>query len=311
MINGKLNRTRLETIEKNQYTFRRYYLWIKDLATSLFEWENLPDSCDSRFLEETLFKRGEILFFHDESLGDSGYLHLPFVNDGKLGVYGQPIDMRPYSITGYTTRCTDKDSVIIYNNSVKKGDDDVARYYAEQIYEIKRSMDTNIKTQKFPFLLTGPQQQTQTLKNVYKQVDMNEPVVIANDKFSDINEISVLKTDATFVADKLHLLYESIMQEVCEYFGINASQDKKERMVVSEVMSGIGMTEANRQIRLKTRKDACEKINKMFGLDIDVRFRTDVDMMEQLLQLELRGGLLDDGSGGGLNTGITGVRNYE
>ena len=285
VINPKYKATKLNNILKNQYTFERYYYWIKDLAISLFNWKNLPEGTDSRFLETTLFERGSILFFYDEVLDK--YLNLPFVNSGNLDVYGYPINRQAYSISGYNKMLDNTNSVIIYNNSIKQPDIKVAQYYAEQIYEIKRAIDTNVKTMKLPYLITAPQQQVQTIKNLYKKIDENEVAIFANDKILDYNSIQVIQTNVEYVSDKLYELYKQVIEEVCEYFGINGSLDKNERMVVSEVVAGIGMTEANRQIRLKARKDACKQINEMFGLNVDVEFREDVDIIERLIYSEL------------------------
>ena len=44
---------------------------------------------------------------------------------------------------------------------------------------------------------------------------------------------------------------------------------------LDEVIRNMGGVIASRYSRLNTRKQACEEINKMFGLDIDVVFRED------------------------------------
>ena len=52
-------------------------------------------------------------------------------------------------------------------------------------------------------------------------------------------------------------------------------QDKKERLVESEVGANDEQIEQARFNMLDARKEACKKINKMFGLNIDVKFRND------------------------------------
>ena len=61
------------------------------------------------------------------------------------------------------------------------------------------------------------------------------------------------------------------------YLGIsNVSMIKKERMVTDEVSRNMGSTVASRYTRLEMRKQACKKINEMFGLNIDVKYRADI-----------------------------------
>jgi len=55
---------------------------------------------------------------------------------------------------------------------------------------------------------------------------------------------------------------------------------KKERLVTDEVTRNLGATVASRYSRLQARKEACEKINQMFGLNIDCEYRTDVHYLD-------------------------------
>jgi hypothetical protein len=60
------------------------------------------------------------------------------------------------------------------------------------------------------------------------------------------------------------------------FLGVNnANQDKKERLVESEVGANDEQIEQARFNMLDARKLACKKINAMFGLNIDVKFRND------------------------------------
>ena len=60
------------------------------------------------------------------------------------------------------------------------------------------------------------------------------------------------------------------------FLGINnANQDKRERLVASEVDANDEQVEQARFNMLDARLDACKLINDMFGLDISVKFRND------------------------------------
>lgn len=50
----------------NNATYIQYYNRLTELAISMFEWINLPDEIDPRFLELLLFARGKAIFFKDE-----------------------------------------------------------------------------------------------------------------------------------------------------------------------------------------------------------------------------------------------------
>ena len=98
---------------KNQQRYVYYYNRLKELAMSMFEWKNLPDTCDERFLELALFEQGKAIFFEDDVMG---YLALRCTVSGGFNVYNVPIRRRAYAVNGYHKQLEEKDSVIIYNN---------------------------------------------------------------------------------------------------------------------------------------------------------------------------------------------------
>ena len=114
-----------------------------------------------------------------------------------------------------------------------------------------------------------------TYLNLYKEYDGNAPV-IKGTKGLDLDAFTVLKTDAPFVARDLYELKSEYWNEALTYLGIsNVNTTKKERMVTDEVIRNMGGTIASRYSRLEMRRQACEQINKMFGLDIWCNYRAD------------------------------------
>ena len=126
------------------------------------------------------------------------------------------------------------------------------------------------------------------MKNLYMQYDGNEPFIFGN-KNIDLDSIKVLKTDAPYLCDKLNILKRQIWGEALTYLGIdNNSSEKAERMVTTEVSNGLGAVRAARLTRLNARKQACEQINRMFGLDVDVEFREEmISPTERQQELEI------------------------
>jgi metal-dependent amidase/aminoacylase/carboxypeptidase family protein len=114
------------------------------------------------------------------------------------------------------------------------------------------------------------------------QYEGHEPVIYGNKSGFDKDAIQVLKTDAPYVADKIMQYKHDLWNEVMSFLGVgNAKQDKKERLVAAEVSANDEQIEMAREIMLKARQDACEKINKMFGTNISVKFKTfDDDIIE-------------------------------
>lgn len=276
--NGRRKHTALnQSANLNNASFSYYYYRLMDLAISQFEWSNLPDSVDERFLEKTLFLYGNAVYFNDEVIGD---LALQCTLSGDFDVYGIPKRRRAYAINGYQRSLSDKDSVLIYNNQLHINTEPVIWHFATRLWDLDRTIDVNARAQKTPILLKGSEQQQISLTNLYEQYDGNKPVIYGDSNLS-VDPIQVLKTDAPFVADKIQELRNQIWNEAISFLGIsNIAYQKKERMVTDEVMRQMGGTIASRNSRLEARRQAAEAINKMFNHDIEVNFRENSENSE-------------------------------
>ena len=264
----------------------QYYLSrLSELAMSMFKWENLPDSIDERFLEYTLFYEGAVVFLHDNDLvvnnSDEGYLALQVALGGNLDVYRVPDYRKAYATNGYQNQLDAKNSVLIWNNMLRMPEYGRMLFYARKLYEIDRTIDVNVKAQKTPVAILCDEKERLTMKNIYMQYDGNQPFIFGS-KDLDLKQITVLKTDAPFVADKLQVLKDNIWSEAMMCLGIpNSSGEKKERLVANEAVLSQGGTLASRSSRLSMRKKACKEINRMFGLNVDVTYNPELDVDEQ------------------------------
>lgn len=270
----------------NNRTYIHYYNRLTELAISMFEWKNLPDSIDPRFLELVLFSDGMAVFFKDEVLG---YLALQTMIGGNLDVYRIPKIRRAYATNGYNRSLDEKDSVIIFNNMLHTNCLTDVELFARRLYECDRTIDVNIKAQKTPIMIACDENQRLTMKNLYQQYDGNEPFIFGG-KDMDIKKIQAIVTGAPYVADKVMQTKFQIWNEAMTYLGIsNVNMHKKERLLSDEVTRNMGSTVASRYTRLEMRKQACKKINEMFGLNIDVDYREDIQLVDVEEQIEGEG----------------------
>lgn len=262
-----------ESMVLNNLTYRQYLNRLTELAISVFEWKNLPDTVDARYLELHLFETGCMVYFKDEVIGD---LCLDCIVNGSLDVYGNPLLRRAYSgYNNYQKLLKYNNSVIIWNNYLHGNSILDVEMFARRLYNIDRIIDINANAQKTPVLIIGNEKQRHTLINLYKEYDGNAPFIFG-DKNLDINALKALSTDAPYVCDKLYQLKTQIWNEALTYLGIsNINIQKKERLITDEVTRNQGGTIASRYSRLESRRQAVEKINDMFGTNIEVNYRED------------------------------------
>lgn len=262
-----------ESATVNNLTYIQYLNRLTELSVSMFEWKNLPPTVDARYLELHLFETGSMVYFDDDVIGN---LCLDCLPSGRLDVYGNPVLRRAYSgYNNYQKLLKESNSVIIWNNYLHTNSILEVKMFAKRLYNLDRIIDVNANAQKTPVLIQGTEQQRLTLKNLYKEFDGNSPFIFG-DKNLDLNSLKCLQTGAPYVCDKLYNLKQMYWNEALTYLGINnTGAQKRERMLTIESSQAQGGTISSRYSRLQSRREAVEKINAMFGTNIEVNYRED------------------------------------
>lgn len=284
ILNAKPCVRNINSDRLNRNTFTDYFNRLFELAINMFKWENLPETVDERFLELALCEKGYCLYFNDDIMGN---LALTCMIGGELDVYRIPTRRIAFAVNGYQAERTNKDSVLIYNNYLHTPTMRTISLYAERLTAIERAIDLNVNAQKTPIALLTDEKQKRTIEEIYRKYEGNAPVIIGA-KNLDLDSVKALTTGAPYVADKLNILKRQIWNEALTFFGIeNANTEKRERLVSDEITSNLGGVQAQRYVMLNAREQAADKINRMFGTNISVKFRQDI------LGLE---GVSEDGS---------------
>lgn len=275
----------------NEDTYYNYLNQLKRIATSIFEWVNLPDSMNAEYLEKCLYYFGSATFLYDETLG---FINTNCASGGNINIYGYPNAFHCFSYgyqefrilyTGLKNQSELKDTtqcVLVMNNIDRIPTQPQIEMYAYRLYEAQRSADVNIKAQKTPVLIVGTDKQRLTLENLYNQYNGNQPFIFGEKDQISAENMKALKTEAPFVADKLEEYKKEIWNEVLTFLGINNIQTiKKERVLTDEVNSNNEVINLNLQAMLYPRQKACKQFNELFGLkgtnkEISVRVRSDL-----------------------------------
>ena len=262
-----------ESATVNNLTYMQYLNRLTELSISMFEWKNLPPTVDARYIELHLFETGSMVYFDDDVIGN---LCLDCLPGGRLDVYGNPVLRHAYSgYNNYQKLLKESNSVIIWNNYLHTNSILEVKMFARRLYTLDRIIDVNANAQKTPVLIQGTEQQRLTLKNLYKEFDGNSPFIFG-DKNLDLNSLKCLQTGAPYVCDKLYNLKQMYWNEALTYLGINnTGAQKRERMLAIEGSQAQGGTISSRYSRLQSRREAVEKINAMFGTNIEVNYRED------------------------------------
>lgn len=249
-------------------TYNNLLCHMFDIVCRRFKWKNLPDSVNERFLEQTLYYSGSALFFHDDILG---YLCLPFAGN-NLDVYSEPIEREAYG-TNYHKLCDKTDSVICYNNASKSPSDPVVIMYANRITNFLRTIDTNVRAQKTPAFASCNEETRESFMRFFRQWDEDSPLIVGDSAFNFQEAFQPVNLRVEFVSDSIKELINTEWSDFFTWFGIhNFNSTKKERLVSDEVSYDESSTFYEGNSGFQERKEFCEAVNKMFGLNISVEY---------------------------------------
>lgn len=279
------NGDRAEDME-NDYmalaTYRSYFYRLLDIALSVFKWEGLPDGIDSRQMEYWLLRDGFVGFLKDDDLktgknaeaAPEGYAVLPIMLYGDFDLYNIPKSRRAYAINGTQLTLDELDSEIIWNNQARIPMWETLHLFASRLTNAERTVDVNITNQKTPVIFRCTDQQRLSVKNIMMKIKGSVYAFLV-DKNVDLSTVQIDDIKPPMVSPEVQAVKHQYWNEALTYLGIeNVNTEKKERLVSDEVYSNMGDVEAQRFTRLIARKDAAEAINKRFGLNVSVEFRS-------------------------------------
>ena len=251
----------------------------KNIAINIFEWKrkcglplsSLSEGLTSQQIEETLYEKDNgCLFFKDENLG---YLALPVAPANSLNVYFKPTKFRAVG-RNYTKEYDLDNSVLIKNNSINRATFAIVDYYTRKLADIELTKDLHRNAHKMPLVFECTEDTLLTAKNIFKKIHSNEPVIFKNRTRGEGEVgVNVLNANVAYINDKLEDDYHNYEARILTALGLdNYVEDKKERVQSAEVESQQEYIISSFRASLNERKKACEKINKMFGLDLVVDY---------------------------------------
>lgn len=300
---GLLNKTILDEVSRNQqqkmsnpkwsayYTF--FFKYLSRILYSMYEWENLPETMDGRFIERTLMQDGICAFLDHDLFG--------FINTratwGEPGIYGYPMDATLYSVNGAVSLAHvdvsiySTNAVLCLNNSIGEGYIAIVPLYASRIADIIIAEGMNIDAQKTPVFFDGEAAQLEMLMAAYNMYAGGCPVIPTRtpDRKKEVDAgykpLEALNLDVNFVASDLHQMVDNVLNEFFQTVGINSSpSQKRERLVAQETSLQLQRAVILQDESIACRKECADRFNSLHGTDIKVKPRFSAEESFALLQ---------------------------
>lgn len=242
-----------------------YEQLLEMLAIARFNWTGLPPYIDQRFMELTLFERGQLVFFYDKR--DHRFVTTyGNYSAGNVNLYLNPTRFRPIANNFTYHELSSGEAVPIWDNQLRTTVVNIMFVYAQRLANIDRAFDVNLDNLTIPLIISCSEEQKLTIQNALRQKAEGQPVIATYDSASLENVFQYFPNSSPNLTAELMQVKAQIWNEAVKFLGIeNSNNEKKERLITDEVQAGSETTNVFRLSFLKARQQACDQINAMFS----------------------------------------------
>ena len=251
--------------------------YMLNRSNIMFQYHNLPDSIPSREIELLLQTNGFGVFIEVE-----GKYYI--VNGGLGGepdVYNMPTEA-VISIPALKLNKTYKineDCIVIPNDSMYLGLIPMYAKYCTLMNENEMTMLLATVNKRIQHLLSANDDNTiESAKNFLKKVFDGEIGVIGESKLFESLKVNTTSSTSQVSMKDLFEYEQYLKASMYNEIGLSANFNmKRERLSSSEVEANTDNLYPLVDDMLNSRRKGLEKVNEMFGLDIQVEFNSSWD----------------------------------
>ena len=259
---------------KNINTYVFNYL---NKTNSMFKYHNLPESIPADMLESFLQRNGYVCIAKHENV------LYAFVGGlgGELDVYYRPTicTVANPALNLSKDFVIDKDCIIMKNDTNLQGLLPIILRYSSMLVENDISMVLATYNTRIQKIVSASDDGTiASAKEYLSQIISGKQGIIADNAFLKSLDVKDSSTDNKIIEELIkqnQYFKSSMLNEI----GLQANTNlKKERLVSAEIESNSESLYPVVDDMLKCRKNALEKVNKMFGTNIEVEFNSSWDL---------------------------------
>ena len=256
-----------------------YYTYLLSADLAMFQYRNLPDTIDPRYLEIFLCCFGSALFTKHEDR----YILCPLPSrTGQLDQYGDGVDFEGVTADGLTkTGRIGKDGIIMYNNMVRTPEID-NNIDSGMFSAVDTSADINVHLARVaPCFFGQTSVQQKQIQEMLTNIQDGQMFGITGKGTFDglkvgTEAIQMFEPTSPERAQYLQYLAEHWDQVQRRHFarrGLAARTSTKHAQVTNDEVHGLDCVSWYYPIaKLGCRQRDIEQINALYGLDISVEF---------------------------------------
>lgn len=247
----------------NDMAYHFYIDMMLKMAISRFRWLNLPTTCDERYLEMTLALQGCASIAYPSKMRGT-FLSLQCAPQGRPNMYDRPNRWLAIGQNGTRYSCDRQQGVVVFDNETRRPIMTGIMLYASELTHVRMTRNINRLHQQIPFIMKGPQEKSQDMVNMFKQVAGGEPAIIGTDDIDSIR-YEAMSTGVKFIGEELALDERNVWNSVYTMLGIRNSTIKQERMTEDEIEAQRQPSTLVLMSSLNERRRAAKELNTRFG----------------------------------------------
>lgn len=282
-----------------------YFFRLCNVALAQFAYENLPDTCDRRYMEYVALTRGAaaayipegtdfwlttgfmpfdgarkptkaaVEWYKDlekttEDSGAQAYERY-FKGINTFDVYGNPTNIMGIGFNGENIIPEPDAWGVFYDNMTREPLILHVRRYAQMLAEAHMTFRMNLRMQNKPYVVVSSRNKQFSLKQFFKALFSFEPVVEVAPGLKLDEEVTTLDLRVDYKGTELLENLKEIWNQALDMLGISTQSTKKERLITGEIQMDRQGDLITMNSRLMNRVEFWDKMNKKHGLNVKVK----------------------------------------
>ena len=264
---------------KNTALVNYYIRYLLQKVISVYEFSGLPEDWADNYFKYVLFAYGYLAVFNTDrygticqecNLSDT----ITLFRQPKIAIVTNPLFKKSLELV------IGEDCELIklqpdYGNAM-----DIVNAYADLMGLCLETAGTNLLNSKMSYVFfSDSKTSAESFKKMYDKLASGEPMAVIdknlmNDDGSKNWDFFMQNVGQNFIVDKVMDTLKNLEDQFNTRIGIpNANTQKRERLITDEVRANDVDTKSLVNLWLETMRTDIAKVNKMFDLNISVRYR--------------------------------------
>ena len=282
------------------YEYQYFFRSLIQKIDSALIFRGLPESWPQDFFLFCLWSLGYVGIFKSERFGDPETKAAFFpVTVSQYDFYYQPVKALVSNPLFQKEFTIHKDCELLKLTPDcfwRGGCLDIIAFYADKLSKVSKSLDMSLINSLTPWAAVAKDQASSNmLKAIYDKAQAGESCIIYRKQEQEMDSEQVIPTDkepfftlindlkSNWIALELLQAYRTILDDFYNEIGLPTSIDKKSHVLNAEADFQSAQSQARIACWVQTLNESFEKINPMFGLNLEVEYAAQTEKKDESL----------------------------